>query len=90
MWSDDAVPLDSCPSEVSTDALQLLLLAALIVFLLCLPVRLVLQLCCGVKLQPPPGHHPHGAADDEDMDENDRDVVINMPPETAAPSQVPI
>ena len=70
-------------------ASQLLILAAFIVFLLCLPVRLVLQLCCGVKLQPPPGHRPPGEADDEDLDESDRDVVIDIPPETAAPNQVP-
>ncbi|CAL5228025.1 g11088 [Coccomyxa viridis] len=65
----------------------LLLLVFFVAFLLCLPVRLALQLCCGAKLQPPPGHHPPATADDEDVDENDRDVVIDIPPETAAPTQ---
>lgn len=74
---------------ISGAASQLVLLVAFILFLLCLPVRLVLQLCCGVKLQPPPGHYPQpGAANDLDVDEDDRDVVINIPPETAAPDQV--
>lgn len=57
-----------------------------VVFLLCLPVRLVLSLCCGVRLQTP-GVRPPGATENADKDE-DPEVVINMPPETAAPDQV--
>ena len=67
--------------------MQLFLLLAFVVFILCLPVRLVLSLCCGVKLQPP-GHRPPGATSEEDGDEDDRNVVINMPQETVAPDQV--
>ncbi len=71
--------------QASQCCLQLLLLLGLIVFLLCLPVRLVLLLCCGVKLDPP-GQSPPGGDADEDASE---ETVINMPPETAAPQQVP-
>ena len=72
-----------CP-EILPCCLQLLLLLCLVVFLLCLPVRLLLTLCCGVKLHPP-GQHPPGGNVDEDADE---EVVINMPPETATPGEV--
>ena len=71
-------------SEILPCCVQVLLLLCLVVFLLCLPVRLVLTLCCGVKLHPP-GQHPPGGDADEDADE---EVVINMPPETATPEQV--
>ena len=68
--------------------MQLLLLVCFVVFLLCLPVRLVLSLCCGVKLQPPGQAQTPGAANEDDFDEHDRDVVINMPEETISAEEV--
>ena len=68
--------------------MQLLLLVCIVAFLLCLPVRLVLSLCCGVKLQPPGQGRTSGAANEDDFDENDRDVVINMPEESITAEKV--
>ena len=67
---------------------QLLLLVCFVVFLLCLPVRLVLSLCCGVKLQPPGQAQTPSAANEDDFDEHDRDVVINMPEESVLAEEV--
>lgn len=68
--------------------MQLLLLVCIVAFLLCLPVRLVLSLCCGVKLQPPGQGRTPGAANEDDFDENDRDVVINMQEESITAEKV--
>ena len=68
--------------------MQLLLVVCFVVFLLCLPVRLVLSLCCGVKLQPPGQGQTPSAADEDDFDEHDRDVVINMPEESISAEEV--
>ena len=79
----------SCPGALTARwSVQLLLLVCFVVFLLCLPVRLVLSLCCGVKLQPPGPAQTPGAANEDDFDEHDRDVVINMPEETITPEEV--
>ena len=68
--------------------MQLLLLVCFVVFLLCLPVRLVLSLCCGVKLQAPGQGQTPSANNEDDFDEHDRDVVIDMPEETVSTEEV--
>lgn len=47
----------------------------LILFVLCLPVRLILGLCCGIKLQP-----PQRERDDDDTELDSDPVIINIPP----------
>ncbi len=57
---------------------QLLVLLCLVLFIICLPVRLVLGLCCGVKLQPPQRERPE---DGSDPDRDEDPVIINIPPD---------
>lgn len=59
--------------------LQLLVLLCAVLFIICLPVRLVLGVCCGVKLQPPQRERAEdGSEPDQDGDPT---VIINIPPD---------
>lgn len=57
---------------------QLLVLLCAVLFVICLPVRLVLGLCCGVKLQPPQRERP---GDGSEPDQDGDPIVINIPPD---------
>ena len=64
---------------ISYVCLQLLVLLCTVLFIICLPVRLVLGVCCGVKLQPPQQERAEdGSEPDQDGDPT---VIINIPPD---------
>lgn len=58
---------------------QLLVVVCVVLFVLCLPLRLALAFCCGVKLQPP---HPGGPNIPDDGDP----VIIDIQPPAPAPA----
>lgn len=57
--------------------MQVLVVLCLILFVLCLPVRLILGLCCGIKLQPPQRERD---GDEAEPDQDTDPVIINIPP----------
>ena len=58
--------------------MQVLVVLCLILFVLCLPVRLILGLCCGIKLQPPQRERD---GDEAEPDQDTDPVIINIPPD---------
>ena len=56
---------------------QLLVAVCVVLFVLCLPLRLALAFCCGVKLQPP---HPGGP----NIPDDDEPVIIDIQPSAPA------
>ena len=57
--------------------MQVLVVLCLILFVLCLPVRLILGLCCGIKLQPPQRERD---GDEAEPDQDTDPVIINIHP----------